>query len=359
MEPVDTVVIGAGVVGLAVARRLAMAGREVLVLERNAGIGMETSARNSEVIHAGIYYPGGSLKARLCVAGKHALYEYCKAKQVPFQQCGKLIVASEETQVATLEGIRDQGLTNGAGELAWLDRQQVQGMEPEVRCVAAVHSETTGIIDSHAYMLALQGDLEANGGMLALVSNVTSLSVSDAGIVVQTDEMAVCAQQVVNAAGLHAPVFAEQTGVSCKRFFARGRYYTYSGRAPFGRLVYPVPEPGGLGVHVTLDLGGGARFGPDVAWIDDIDYAFDDSVRERFAAAIRSYFPGIDSARLQPGYTGIRPKISGPGEPAADFRISGPAEHGIDGLVHLLGIESPGLTASLAIADETAVALCV
>jgi L-2-hydroxyglutarate oxidase LhgO len=357
MERVDTVVIGAGVVGLATARALALRGCDVLVLERNDAIGMETSARNSEVIHAGIYYPTGTLKAALCVQGKEQLYAYCAEHGVRTRRCGKLIVAADVAQLDALRSIRRQGRANGAGELAWLDAADAAALEPHVQCVAAVYSETTGIIDSHAYMLALQGDLEAAGGAIAFQTPVRSLQVDGGMLRVHTDDLALRAERVVNAAGLQAPDIARQTGYQTRGYFARGRYYSYSGAAPFQHLVYPVPEPGGLGVHVTLDLAGSARFGPDVAWIDDIDYRFDDSARERFAQAIRGYYPGLDESRLQPGYTGIRPKISGPGEPAADFRIDGPLQHGVEGLVHLLGIESPGLTASLAIADRVAEAL--
>lgn len=357
MEKVNTVVIGAGVVGLAAARAVAMRGHEVLVLERNQAIGMETSARNSEVIHAGIYYPTGSLKAELCVEGKHRLYAYCAARGVRNHRCGKLIVACDGAQVDALKGIRNQGLANGAGELAWLDEAAARAMEPNVRCVAAVYSETTGIVDSHAFMLALQGDLEAHGGVLATHTTVRAVDATGGGITVRTDDLELRAERVVNASGLEAPTIARQTGSDVRAFYARGRYYTYSGVSPFNRLVYPVPEPGGLGVHVTLDLGGGARFGPDVEWIDYIDYHFDDSALPRFAQAIRGYYPDLDETRLQPGYTGIRPKISGPAEPAADFRIDGPSQHGISGLVHLLGIESPGLTASLAIGERVAEAL--
>ncbi len=334
-----------------------MRGRDVVVLERNEAIGMETSARNSEVIHAGIYYPTGSHKAALCVEGKHRLYAYCAEHGVSTRRCGKLIVASDDAQIDGLRAIRAQGLANGAGELAWLDAKSAGELEPNVRCVAAVYSETTGIIDSHAYMLALQGDLEAHRGTVATHTTVRALNVAGNTLRVCTDDLELLADHVVNAAGLEAPGIARQAGCDVHAFYARGRYYTYTGTSPFNRLVYPVPEPGGLGVHVTLDLGGGARFGPDVEWIDDIDYGFDESALPRFAEAIRGYYPDLDDRRLQPGYTGIRPKISGPGEPAADFRIDGPEQHGIAGLVHLLGIESPGLTASLAIGERVAEAL--
>ncbi len=351
-DRVDVVVIGAGVVGLACARALAMDGRDVIVLERHAQIGTETSSRNSEVIHGGIYYPTGSLKARLCVAGKAMLYRYCDEHGVPHRRCGKIIVASHPDQVSILRQYQRQAATNGAGELPWLTGSEVATMEPAVTAVAGVLSPSTGIIDSHAYMLALQGDLESAGGMIAFGTAVTGLARADRGLRVSTADLELHAREVVNAAGLEAPLMAARVcqGVP-SAYYARGRYYAYEGASPFSRLVYPVAEAGGLGVHVTLDLGGQARFGPDVAWIDGVDYRFDDSRRHEFEAAIRRYFPGLESRRLHPGYTGIRPKISGPGEPAADFRIDGPADHGIPGLVNLLGIESPGLTASLALAE--------
>lgn len=351
-ETVDAVVIGAGVVGLACARALALQGLEVVVLERHEQIGTETSARNSEVIHAGIYYPDGSRKAALCVRGKQLLYDYCADHAVPHERCGKIIVASNDDQLATLRQYQTQALANGVGELPWLTAADIAAMEPAVRAVAGVLSESTGIIDCHAYMLALRGDLEAAGGMIALGTAVQGLRPAGDGLLVATDAMDLQARRVVNAGGLAAPDIAAWVSADAPAaHYARGRYYSYQGRAPFSRLVYPVAEAGGLGVHVTLDLGGQARFGPDVVWIDGVDYRFDDSRRADFEAAIRRYFPDLDAARLQPGYTGIRPKISGPGEPAADFRIDGPAVHGVSGLVNLLGIESPGLTASLAIGE--------
>lgn len=353
VDPVDVVVIGAGVVGLACARALAMAGREVLVLERHAQIGTETSSRNSEVIHAGIYYPTGSLKAALCVAGKALLYPYCEAHGVPHRRCGKIIVASDPAQIPTLERYQAQARDNGAGQLPWLDAAQVAAMEPAVRAVAGIHSESTGIVDSHAYMLALQGDLEAAGGMIAFGSPVTALERAAGGMRVVTPEITLAAAWVVNAAGLESPRLAGWMDAAApSAYYARGRYYSYQGASPFSRLVYPVAEAGGLGVHVTVDLGGQARFGPDVEWIDAVDYHFDDSRRAAFEQAIRCYFPGLDATRLQPGYTGVRPKISPQGAAAADFRIDGPPHHGIAGMVNLLGIESPGLTASLAIAER-------
>lgn len=351
-ETVDAVVIGAGVVGLACARALALQGLEVVVLERHEQIGTETSSRNSEVIHAGIYYPAGSRKAALCVRGKRLLYDFCDDHTVPHQRCGKIIVASSEDQLDTLRQYQAQALRNGVGELPWLTAADIAAMEPAVRAVAGVFSESTGIIDCHAYMLALRGDLEAAGGMIALGTAVQGLRPAGEGLQVVTDAMELRAHRVINAAGLAAPEVAAWVSADAPAaYYARGRYYTYQGRSPFSRLVYPVAEAGGLGVHVTLDLGGQARFGPDVAWIDSVDYHFDDGRRDDFADAIRRYFPDLDAARLQPGYTGIRPKISGPDEPAADFRIDGPAVHGVSGLVNLLGIESPGLTASLAIAE--------
>ncbi len=351
-ERVDVVVIGAGVVGLACARALAQTGRDVLVLERHGQIGTETSSRNSEVIHAGIYYPAGSRKAALCVRGKALLYNYCRERGIPHRACGKIIVASSEAQIPLLEQYRAQARRNQAGTLRWLSGAEVCALEPAVRAEAGVMSDSTGIIDTHAYLLSLQGDLEAAGGAIAFETEVLGLSVSAEGLRVATRELDLLAGAVVNAAGLSAPMVAAWACADVPRpHYARGRYYTYQGVAPFSRLVYPVAEAGGLGVHVTLDLAGQVRFGPDIEWIDEVDYSFDDSRREAFAAAIRRYFPALDPARLQPGYTGIRPKISGPGESAADFRIDDPAVHGVPGLINLLGIESPGLTASLAIAE--------
>jgi L-2-hydroxyglutarate oxidase LhgO len=354
-EPADVVVIGAGVVGLACARELAQRGRDVVVLERHPHIGSETSSRNSEVIHAGIYYPPGSRKARLCVAGKALLYAYCESAGVEFRRCGKLIVATEDAHLAILRDYQATARRNGAGELAWLAQHEVEALEPAVCAIAGVLSPTTGIIDSHGYMLALQADLEAAGGVVACGTTVRALARHPDGLNVATDDVELTARWVINSAGLAAPAVASWLVDDAPRaWFARGRYYGYSGRAPFSRLVYPVAEAGGLGVHVTLDLAGQIRFGPDVEWIDDVDYAFDDGRRADFHAAIARYFPAVQLDRLTPGYTGIRPKISGPRDPAADFRIDGPSDHGVAGLVNLLGIESPGLTASLAIAREVA-----
>ncbi|MGE0623103.1 MAG: NAD(P)/FAD-dependent oxidoreductase [Pseudomonadales bacterium] len=354
-EALDCVVIGAGVVGLACAARLAEAGHDVLVLERHGLIGSETSARNSEVIHAGIYYPTGSLKAALCVAGKQQLYAYCDRHQVPYRRCGKIIVAVTDDQLGVLDGYRRQAEANGAGSLEWLDAAAVRALEPAVAAVGGLLSPTTGIIDSHAYMLSLQGRLEAAGGMIAFNTTAADLEVVSAGIRLSAGGETLTCRHLINCAGLAAPVLAaDLDGGAPAAHFARGHYFTYAGRPPFSRLVYPVAEPGGLGVHVTLDLAGQVKFGPDVEWNEAVDYTFDERRRPAFAQAIRRYFPDLDEDRLQPGYVGVRPKISGPGEPAADFRIDGAEVHGVCGLVNLLGIESPGLTASLAIAERVA-----
>ncbi|MDH3643921.1 MAG: NAD(P)/FAD-dependent oxidoreductase [Gammaproteobacteria bacterium] len=354
MDTVECIVIGAGVIGLACARRLAEAGREVIVLERNELIGAETSSRNSEVIHAGIYYPTGSLKAQLCVAGKRHLYEYCKARGVPHQRCGKIIVATRPDQIDVLENYQRQAEANGVA-LQWLDERAVHRLEPEVNAVAGLLSESTGIIDSHAYMLSLQGDAERAGTMIAFDTEVQSLQRSANGggrIVVATPSLTVECEWLINCAGLWAPAIAGQlVAGGPDAFYARGHYFAYDGASPFSRLVYPIAEPGGLGVHVTMDMGGQIKFGPDVMWVDGVDYSFDEGVKDSFVTAIRHYFPAVDPVRLHPSYTGIRPKISGPGAAAADFRIDGEDVHGVGGLINLLGIESPGLTASLAIAD--------
>jgi L-2-hydroxyglutarate oxidase LhgO len=327
-----------------------------VVLEQHGQIGTETSSRNSEVIHAGIYYDEGSAKARLCVRGKRLLYEHCEQYRVPFRRCGKLIVATDPQQFAVLNDYQRRARANGAGELRWLTVADVAALEPAVRCVGGVFSPTTGIVDSHAYMESLLGDLEAHGSMVAFNATVSGGYAERGRIVVQTEQLALDAELVVNAGGLYAPTLAPRLaehppGKLPKAYYAKGHYYTLTGAAPFRHLVYPIAAAGGLGVHVTLDLAGQARFGPDVVWIDAIDYGFDDRNRQRAIDAIRRYYPDLDPDRLAPGYTGIRPKISGPGEPAADFCIMGPAQHGIAGLIHLLGIESPGLTASLAIAE--------
>ena len=356
MERLDAVVIGAGVVGLAVARELAMAGREVVILDAEDAIGTHTSSRNSEVIHAGIYYPKGSLKARACVEGKHLLYEYCESHGVPHRRCGKLIVATDQAQLKELGSIRAKAHANGVGDVDWIAKEEVARMEPELFCVGALHSPSTGIIDSHALMLAYLGDAEAHGAMLGLQSRFERACAKQAGfeIHVAGSDPILCSV-LVNSAGLRAPTVAKaiegyKSELAPREFYAKGNYYSLTRRSPFTRLVYPVPEPGGLGVHVTLDMGGQARFGPDVEWVERIEYDVDPRRAERFYAAIRRYWPGLPDGALSPGYSGIRPKTAGPGEPAPDFEIQGPAKHGVAGLVHLFGIESPGLTASLALA---------
>ncbi len=358
VERVEAVVLGAGVVGLAVARALAMSGREVLVLEAAEAIGTVTSSRNSEVVHAGIYYPAGSLKARLCVAGRQALYQYCGAHGVPFHKLGKLIVATDPAETAALEQIGAQAAANGVA-LTSLSITEVAALEPALHVAAALHSSETGIVDSHALMLAYQGEAEAAGAMLAFHAPLLGGELLDQGVRLEVGGEATMALEchiLVNAAGLHAPALARSIrGIPSKSiprgYFCKGSYYGLAGRAPFRRLIYPVPEPGGLGVHLTLDLGGQARFGPDVEWVEHEDYDVEPGRAAGFYAAIRRYWPALPDGALVPGYAGIRPKISGPGEPAADFAILGPAAHGVPGLVNLFGIESPGLTASLAIGE--------
>jgi len=358
-DQVECVVIGAGVVGLAVARALALAGREVLVLEAANAIGTGTSSRNSEVIHAGIYYAPGSLKARLCVQGKQALYAYCAERGIGHRRCGKLLVATHLDQLAQLHAIIEKARQNGVDDLQMLSQPQAQALEPALRCEGAVFSPSTGIVDSHALMLSLQGDLENAGGMVVLNSVLDHAVCVQGGIQLFTqDGTCLQAKMVVNAAGLHAPeVAARFQGLDAphvpKAYFAKGNYFTLAGRAPFSHLIYPVPQAAGLGVHLTLDLGGQAKFGPDVQWVDRADDWLVDPARgDAFYAEVRRYWPGLPDGALQPGYAGIRPKLSAPHEGARDFMIQGPAEHGVPGLVNLFGIESPGLTSSLAIAQH-------
>lgn len=368
MDKVDGVVIGAGVVGLAVARALIQAApssaRDWLVLEAADAIGTGTSSRNSEVIHAGIYYPQGSLKAKLCVQGRDMLYRYAQERGVSHQRCGKLIVATHPNQLPALEAILKKAHANGVTDVVMLTAQQAQVMEPHLACVAALHSPSTGIVDSHGLMLALQGDFENAGGIVALNSPVASVVCRDDGIVLHmADGSELLASKVVNAAGLTAPWLAQKfEGLAAQQvpqaFFAKGNYFTLSGKSPFSRLIYPVPEAAGLGVHLTLDLGGQAKFGPDVQWVDSPDDLVVSSAHEQaFYNEVRKYWPALADGALQPGYAGIRPKISGPNEAAADFCIQGPAVHGVKGLVNLFGIESPGLTSSLAIGDAVVLAL--
>jgi L-2-hydroxyglutarate oxidase LhgO len=362
-DRVECIVIGAGVVGLAVARELALAGREVVVVEAAEGIGTETSSRNSEVIHAGIYYAKDSLKARLCVAGKWRLYDYCASHGVPHRRCGKLIVANGEDEVGLLEGIRSRGLGNGVDDLRLLSAAEARALEPAVRCDAAILSPSTGIIDSHALMLAYQGDAEAAGAMLAFHSPVLEGALEDDGVRLTVGDGAarydIRCRLLVNAAGLHAPTIARRiAGFPAAHvpaaYFCKGSYFSLVGRQPFGRLIYPVPASASLGVHVTIDMAGQVRFGPDQEWVETLDYNVDPRRADGFYAAVRRYWPDLPNGALVPGYAGIRPKIQAPDEPMRDFLIQGPAVHGVPGLVNLFGIESPGLTASLAIADLVA-----
>jgi L-2-hydroxyglutarate oxidase LhgO len=371
MEHVDCIVIGAGVVGLAVARALALKGREVVVLEAADAIGSATSARNSEVIHAGLYYAPGSLKARLCVAGRERLYAYAAERGVPHRRCGKLIVATEPGQEAALQAMLDRADACGVHDLAELSAAQALALEPALRCSAALLSPSTGIVDSHALMLALRGEAEDHGAMLALKSPVQRVRVLPGGgleVSVGGDEpMTVQARTVVNAAGLHAQALALRTeGLAADQVppshWARGHYFALPGRPAFQRLIYPLPVPGGLGIHVTLDLAGQLRFGPDVQWVPTTplgaeDYAVDPALAVAFEQAIRRYWPGLPAGRLQPAYAGLRPKPHAPGEPAADFIVSGPAQHGVAGLVNLFGIESPGLTSAIVLGEHVAAVL--
>lgn len=359
MEEVDCIVVGAGVVGLAVARALALAGRDVIVLDAADGIGTETSSRNSEVIHAGIYYPANSFMARFCVAGRRALYRYCAEKGVPHRNCGKLIVATNADEDAMLAGIQRRAEANGVEGMRILSATEAMAMEPNLHCTSALHSPATGIIDSHAFMLALQGDAENAGAVCVFLSPVTSARAANSGLDVRvggSEPTDLHCRLLVNSAGLQAPELARRIiGMPAKRipgqYYAKGNYFTLSGRSPFSRLIYPVPVPGGLGVHLTIDLGGQARFGPDVQWIDEVDYTVDPTRANGFYAAVRKYWPGLRDGALQPGYAGIRPKITPRGASAQDFVVQGPQTHGVPGLINLFGIESPGLTASLAIAD--------
>lgn len=363
---IDCVVLGAGVVGLAVARELALARREVLVVEASEAIGTGTSSRNSEVIHAGIYYEPGSLKARLCVAGKHLLYDYCAERGVPHQRLGKLIVAATPEQSAQLYRIAEHAQRNGVDDLYQITGAQAQALEPALTCDAALVSPSTGIVDSHGLMLALQGDAENHGAQCVFHTTFRQGRVLDSGefeLEFDGDEpMTLTANCVINSAGLHAPAVARKlhgqpAGLIPQAYFCKGSYFTLSGRSPFKHLIYPMPNSAGLGVHLTIDLGGQAKFGPDTQWVDGEDYTLDPGRADAFYEAVRSYWPALPDGALNPGYTGIRPKIVGPGEPAADFTIMGPAAHGIPNLINLFGLESPALTACLAIAQTVRAAL--
>ncbi len=361
-ERIECVVIGAGVVGLAIGRALARAGREVLVLEAAAASGTGASARSSEVIHAGIHYPRGSAKARLCVAGRRLLYDYCAAHGIAHRRCGKLIVATAAAERPQLAAIESSARANGVTDLRWLEAAEVRQWEPALACVAALHSPSTGIVDSHGLMRSLAGEIERFGGAIACRTPLQRGAFDGGGLRLEAgegvDALELEAAVVINSAGLDAHAVARRLGVPEQAIpplhYAKGTYFSLRGHAPFSRLIYPVPEPGGLGVHLTLDLGGRARFGPDVEWVEHIDYTVDPARAARFQTAIRRYWPGLPEGALQPAYCGIRPKLSGPGQPPADFVIQGPGIHGIAGLINLYGIESPGLTAALAIAEVVA-----
>lgn len=363
MDRVETLVVGAGVVGLAIARSLAMSGREVVVLERARAIGTGTSSRNSEVIHAGIYYAPDSLKARLCVEGRHRLYEFCDRHGVAHRQCGKLIVTPSLAARGRLQTIAERAERAGVHSLEWLDARQARVLEPEVKAAAALLSPETGIIDSHGLMLSLLGEAQDHGAMLALGSQLVRAEGSPQGFEVRVagengETLTIACRELINAAGLYASDVAGAVA-GCppeavpRTRYAKGHYFTLRGRSPFSRLVYPTPDEASLGVHVTLDLAGQARFGPDVQWVESADdYDVPCSRAERFEKAIRDYWPGLPDGALTPAYAGIRPKLVGPGEAAADFRIDGATRHGVAGLVNLFGIESPGLTACLALAER-------
>lgn len=357
---VQAVVIGAGAVGLACARALALAGKEVIILERNTDFGLETSARNSEVIHAGIYYPPGSLKAKMCVQGRQRLYAFCQSHGVEHSRCGKLIVATSERQLSELKNIQARALANGVDDLELLTASQAVALEPSLHAMGALLSPSTGIINGRAYMLALLGEAELHGASLALNSRVQSMQSTATGLQLSVlcdgVEETLLADLVVNAAGHQAIALANTCDAVAaekipRAYLAKGNYFSLAGRSPFSRLIYPVPEPGGLGVHLTLDLGMQARFGPDVEWVQTEDYSVNPQRAEVFYAAIRKYWPDLKDDALQPAYAGIRPKTVPQGSPDADFQLQGPDEHGVAGLVNFYGIESPGLTSSLALAD--------
>ena len=359
-EKIGAVVVGAGVVGLACARALARRGIETVILETHDAIGLETSSRNSEVIHAGLYYPPGSLKAQLCVEGNRLLYAFCEQHRVAHRRCGKLIVATSAAQAEKLAALKSQSAQNGVEDLRPLTAAEARALEPQLSASAALLSPSTGIVDSHGLMLALQGEAEAHGAALALKSPLLRAEARGDGFVLEVggaEPMRLECDILINSAGLHAAKLAATiAGLDArhvpKQYFARGNYFALAGRAPFSRLVYPLPEPGGLGVHLTLDLGGQARFGPDVEWVDALDCTVDPRRADAFYAEVRQYWPGLADGALQPAYAGIRPKLAGPNDPAADFLVQSEAAHGVPGLVNLFGIESPGLTACLALAER-------
>lgn len=362
MDRVECVVVGAGVVGLAIARRLAEAGREVIVLEAADAIGTVTSSRNSEVIHAGIYYAAGSLMAKLCVDGKHQLYDYCRSRGIPHSNCGKLIVATRPEELAKLASIKAHAEANGVADLQVLSGDEARALEPALACEGALLSPSTGIIDSHSYMLSLRGEAEAAGAAFAFLAPFERGRATTAGFEVEVGgdaPMTLGCDMLINSAGLSATMIARllegmPLDLIPPAYLAKGCYFSCSSKAPFSHLIYPVPEPGGLGVHLTLDLAGQARFGPDVEWVDRIDYEVDPARSERFYPAIRRYWPALPDGALMPSYSGMRPKIVPPAVATQDFMIQGPQVHGVPGLINLFGIESPGLTSSLAIADHVA-----
>jgi L-2-hydroxyglutarate oxidase LhgO len=368
----DVVVVGAGVVGIAVARELALRGREVWLIEKEKQFGMGTSSRNSEVIHAGIYYPKGSIKAQMCVRGKALLYEYLQSNNIPYERCGKLIVAKNDEQLASLQDILSHARQNGVDDLQLLGQSQLHALEPEVRAVGAIHSPSTGIVNSHELMVAMLHDAQAAGAELVLNTSVRAISFSSEKFVLELcgQDALVEAAAVVNAAGLYAPFFVQKVDTFDQTLvpqplYAKGSYFSYAGRSPFRHLIYPVPEVGGLGVHLTKDLAGGVKFGPDVEWsdakaitdLDNLDYTVDASKRDAFASRVREYWPGLDECKLQPDYSGLRPKLGGAGSVGGDFLIQTEAVHKLKGLVNLFGIESPGLTSCLAIAEAVADAI--
>lgn len=361
-EKIDVGVIGAGVIGLSVARTLAQNNREVIVFEKEQGIGMHTSSRNSEVIHSGIYYRPGSLKARLCVAGKQTLYEYCDENEIPNKKLGKIIAAKKDEDIPKLAELKERGETNGVYDLTWLDQEQVRELEPMIKCAGGLFSPSTGILDSHRLLAALKRDAQNNGAWIQALSTVLQGEIQDNGIALiigGNENTTVLCNAVINCAGLFSQDVAHRIDGLPKdsipeSFFAKGHYFILKGDSPFSHLVYPLPTSGGLGIHVTLDMDNRARFGPDISWVDTIDYTFEKGREGDFYDTIRTYYPTLPDQSLEPGYTGIRPKLGSAGSPEQDFMIQGPQDHGVPGLVNLYGIESPGLTASLAIAEYVA-----
>ena len=358
---VETIVVGAGVVGLAIGRSLSETGREVIVLERHDLIGSETSSRNSEVIHAGLYYPTGSLRARMCVEGKNKLYRFCAENGVGHARCEKLIVATDDEQVAKLHALKENAARNGVDDLEPLTAKEASQLEPAVRCVAAMRSPSTGIVDSHGLMVALEGHITSRGGQVVLSTPVTTISKlpGGAGYALAFEGGEITCRELVLSAGLGVTDLARTISYPGSyqpptTYYAKGQYYALSGRSPFTRHIYPMPKGAWLGLHATVDLAGRCKFGPDIAWIDTIDYSFEPEKLAQFLDFIRSYYPDLDESRLHPDYTGIRPKLYREGEPVPDFTIHGAAEHGLENLVMLFGIESPGLTSSLAIGDLVA-----